>query len=218
MLTRPQFDAACTALISKYSNLKDDSPAVHALQDWSWNEHRKISGFGFMSRTVIYTRRSKTASTDDLCVDEFEEAFPDDDDANLSTPSIPEISILQQYVVLSATFCVPTFYFSLHDSTGCPLGLGDILKSPLFRHFVLEGTEVTAFGITRPESSFPLISQGDHPTLGTPCWYLHPCGTSECVEEVMSEVDRTGWTEELRLVRWLEAWFMAVGSALNFRL
>ncbi|KAF8231848.1 hypothetical protein L208DRAFT_1398182, partial [Tricholoma matsutake] len=21
----------------------------------------------------------------------------------------------------------------------------------------------------------PLLSQGDHPTLGTPCWYLHPC-------------------------------------------
>lgn len=100
---------------------------------------------------------------------------------------------------------------------GSPLDLADILKTSLFQHFAFEGTEATTFGLMRAASSFPLLSQGDHPTLGTPCWYLHPCETRKSVEEVMSEVGRIGWTEELRLVRWLEVWFMVVGTAVNFR-
>jgi ubiquitin-like-conjugating enzyme ATG10 len=97
------------------------------------------------------------------------------------------------------------------------MGLTDILRTSLFQHFAFEETEATTFGLTRPGSSFPLLSQGDHPTLGTPCWHLHPCETLRSVEEVMAEVDSTGLTEKLRLIRWLEMWFMVVGTAVNLR-
>jgi len=33
----------------------------------------------------------------------------------------------------------------------------------------------------------------------------------------MSEVQEDGWTEDMRLVRWLEAWFMVVGSIVDLK-
>lgn len=39
MLTRFQFDAACIALIAKYSDIKDESSATDALRGWFWKEH-----------------------------------------------------------------------------------------------------------------------------------------------------------------------------------
>ncbi|KAF8224822.1 hypothetical protein L208DRAFT_1309057, partial [Tricholoma matsutake] len=103
------------------------------------------------------------------------------------------------------------------DTAGSPLALDDLLRSTLFQPFAFEKTEASRFALTRPSSSFPLLSQGDHPTLGTPCWYLHPCQSADAVEEVMKEVQQDGWVEESRLVRWLEAWFMILGTTINFK-
>ena len=72
---------------------------------------------------------------------------------------------------------------------------------------------MTTFALDTPDSAFAMLSQGDHPTLGTPCWYLHPCHTAEVVEEIMREVEH-GASE--RDVRWLEAWFMALGNLVDF--
>jgi ubiquitin-like-conjugating enzyme ATG10 len=97
---------------------------------------------------------------------------------------------------------------------GRPLPLDDLVKTSLFKASSLAGTEATSFGLGWPDTSFPLLSQGDHPTLGTPCWYLHPCETEAAVGEVMREVSEDGWTDEERLVRWLETWFMVVGTVI----
>lgn len=100
-------------------------------------------------------------------------------------------------------------------SDGSPLALADIVKSRLFRQFALEGTESTPFGVSTPASLFPLLSQGDHPTLGTPCWYFHPCETPAAVSEVMKEFVQDDWTDGQRLLRWMEVWFMILGTAVD---
>jgi len=86
----------------------------------------------------------------------------------------------------------------------------------LFHPFDLQGTDLTSFALSLPASSFPLLSQGDHPTLGTPCWYLHPCGTAAAVEEIMKEVEHD-WTEDQRLMKWMEVWFMVLGTIIDLR-
>ncbi|KAJ7283730.1 hypothetical protein C8J57DRAFT_1293396, partial [Mycena rebaudengoi] len=101
-----------------------------------------------------------------------------------------------QYIVYSATFQVPAFYFTLHDASGSPLSLDDLVQTTLFHRFAFEGTESTTFALSLPASAFPLLSQGDHPTLGTPCWYFHPLG-------------------EQRLERWMETWFMVLGTVVS---
>lgn len=100
---------------------------------------------------------------------------------------------------------------------GTPLSLDGLLRSTLFQPFSFEKTETSTFALTRPASSFPLLSQGDHPTLGIPCWFLHPCESNNAVEEIMGEVQQNGLVEGLRSVRWLEAWFMILGTTVNFK-
>ena len=94
-----------------------------------------------------------------------------------------------------------------------PLSLAKLVRTSLFRPFGFEHTEMNSFGLSRPQSSFPLLSQGEHPVLGTPCWYLHPCETRNSVNELMDQVEPL--PEEARLMRWLEIWFMVVGAVVD---
>lgn len=95
---------------------------------------------------------------------------------------------------------------------GSPLALEQIVKSRLFRPQVLPSVDGSTFALTLPDSSFALLSQGDHPTLGTPSWYFHPCHTSEVVGEIMVEVEGSRDAP----LRWLEAWFMVMGNIVDF--
>ncbi|KIJ70170.1 hypothetical protein HYDPIDRAFT_79298, partial [Hydnomerulius pinastri MD-312] len=122
-----------------------------------------------------------------------------------------------QYVVLSATFQVPTFYFSVHDLSGAPLVLSEIMRTPLLRSHAFEGTEVTPFSIGQSSSNFPLLSFADHPTLGTPCWYLHPCETGPAVEEIMKATQEDAQVLDPHRLRWLETWFLVLSSVVDFR-
>ncbi|KAF8351531.1 hypothetical protein F5887DRAFT_937984 [Amanita rubescens] len=185
MLSRPQFDAACKAYIEEHQ------------QAWSWNEHPTYPNFGYMSRTTVQTKR--TAEQDEeTVVDDLDEA---------TAPTDTEPVICQQYVVYSATFQVPTFYFTMHSSQGSPLSLNVILRTTLLRVPHFRGLENSGFALTQPMLSFPLLSQGEHPTLGTPCWYLHPCETAKVVEELLGEKE-PGWNV-------IEAWLLIVGNVVE---
>lgn len=138
----------------------------------------------------------------------------------------------RQYAVFSSTYQVPALYFSVHHRSasvlqemcnlacilklglaGAPLTLQEIVASPLFRPQVLPMTRMSTFALDTANSAFALLSQGDHPTLGTPCWYLHPCRTAEVVEEIIKEVD---CADVDRPLRWLEVWFMVMCNMVDF--
>ncbi|KAG6837563.1 hypothetical protein H0H93_007744 [Arthromyces matolae] len=127
-------------------------------------------------RTVLHHYRTSSPPTD-----------PDvelQDDAEASAN--PETLVTQQYVSVKK---LPLLEHPLLTNrlAGSPLTLTDLVRTTLFRPFAFENTELSTFGITRPDSSFPILSQGEHPTLGTPCWYLHPCATDAAVTELMTE-------------------------------
>ncbi|KAJ7700006.1 hypothetical protein B0H17DRAFT_1048224 [Mycena rosella] len=183
-MLRSEFRAAAIAYI-------DAHPATR----WTWQEHPLVPGFGYMARSVLHTRRAEMPIDEDL------------DDATAIAPA--ETLTCLQYIVYSATFQVPAFYFTLHDASGSPLVLDDLVQTTLFRRFAFEGTESTSFAVSLPTSAFPLLSQGDHPTLGTPCWYFHPCQSAAAVDEIMDELG------EQRLMRWMETWFMVIGTVVS---
>ncbi len=83
------------------------------------------------------------------------------------------------------------------------------MRSALFRPQVLPSSDRNTFALTLPDSSFALLSQGDHPTLGTPSWYFHPCHTAEVVGEIVK-------SRQDDALRWLEAWFMVMGNIVDF--
>lgn len=97
---------------------------------------------------------------------------------------------------------------------GAPLSLEIIAASPLFYASALPDSRRTTFALETSDSAFAMLSQGDHPTLNTPCWYLHPCHTAEVVDEIMREV---ACEEDGHGLRWLEAWFMMLGNVVDLR-
>lgn len=127
------------------------------------------------------------------------------------------LSISQSITQVRGLLLLALLALRCNIQDGSPLPLTDILQTSLFRKFALDGTETTSFGVSLPASSFPLLSQGDHPTVGTPCWYFHPCETSASVDEVMKEVMQDDWTESQQLVRWMEAWFMVLCTTVNLK-
>jgi ubiquitin-like-conjugating enzyme ATG10 len=101
---------------------------------------------------------------------------------------------------------------------GSPLGLEEIMNTSLLRHHALPETQATSFALFQQDALFPLLSQGDHPTLGLPSWFIHPCGTacamSELIGEKMAEGVAEVGSQEWLLV-WLETWFMMLGNMVK---
>ncbi|KZT36809.1 hypothetical protein SISSUDRAFT_961116, partial [Sistotremastrum suecicum HHB10207 ss-3] len=140
------------------------------------------------------------------------------DESALSPPTVKSQArtvTIDQFIVYSATFQVPTFYFSAHQSDGSTLGLGDIEALRLLKAHSRPDSEINSYAITPIASPFPLLSQGDHPTLGTPCWYFHPCETSTAVQEILHEIGEMDWEGEDGLARWMGAWFSVLSSAVD---
>ncbi|KAI0079672.1 hypothetical protein K474DRAFT_1658753 [Panus rudis PR-1116 ss-1] len=134
------------------------------------------------------------------------------DDA--ATDHVPEdIVTIRFYVVYSATYQVPALYFSTSRSNGSPLALRDIVRLPVFQSGSLPSDEGDTFSLAAASASFAMLSQGDHPTLGTPCWCFHPCHSSDMVGEIMAEVDGECGADALR---WLESWFLVMANVVDF--
>ncbi|KAJ8086523.1 hypothetical protein PM082_005346 [Marasmius tenuissimus] len=215
MQTRQHFDEACRLFIAKYASVTP-SFSNSPMRGWSWNGHPMLPNLGYMSRNTTLTIKSSNEPclvdadvTDDL------EASPDE--AISTTRTEIQTLACHEYVVFSATFQVPCLYFTISHPNGAPLSADEVVKTSLFHPVALASTTTTSFAVTQPNSLFPLLSQGEHPTLGTPCWYLHPCETAPAMEELLSE-ERADTTAEERLVRWLEVWFLVAGSVVDLRI
>lgn len=97
---------------------------------------------------------------------------------------------------------------------GSPLSLDDIMKTSLFLHRSLLEAQRTAFAVQEMQSTFPLLSQGDHPTLGSPCWYFHPCETPKALVELIEE-EEYNLGKEPDVVRKLELWLLLLGNVFD---
>jgi len=95
--------------------------------------------------------------------------------------------------------------------------LEEIMNTGLLRHHALLETQATSFALFQQDALFPLLSQGDHPTVGLPSWFIHPCGTacamSELIGEMAEDTPEVGSKEWLLV--WLETWFMMLGNMVN---
>lgn len=95
--------------------------------------------------------------------------------------------------------------------------LEEIMHSSLLRRHALPETQVTPFALVQPDALFPLLSQGDHPTLATPAWFIHPCGTACAMGELIGEKKAEGMPDVVsdKWSDWLETWFMMLGNIVE---
>jgi ubiquitin-like-conjugating enzyme ATG10 len=93
------------------------------------------------------------------------------------------------------------------------------MNTSLLRRHTLPETQVTPFALVQPDALFPLLSQGDHPTLGTPAWFIHPCGTGLAMGELIGEknAEAEGRLEGVddEWLNWLETWFVMLGNIVE---
>ena len=162
--------------------------------------------------------------------DETREIPIEEDDSTVINPS-PNFVSWDQYIAYSPSFMVPAFFFVAWDQRmsfgrdpmriaerrveGVQLTLNQLLQIGIFRFDPSAKFDKTTFGLSESGSAFPLLSQGDHPVLGTPCWYFHPCESSVAVDELVNEVIAPNASEEDRLRCWMEMWFLVLGSVVN---
>ncbi|KAN0140023.1 hypothetical protein V8E53_001919 [Lactarius tabidus] len=217
-LTRGQFEQACKAFIDKHAQSPSLSVGATRLKDWSWAEHPTVPGLGYLFRSVPLHGRAPAPDRDSDLVQE--DVLPSTEfvDLAIAEKTSPELLTCGQSITFSPTFQVPAFYFTIHDSHGSPLGLEEIMNTSLLRHHALPETQATSFALFQQDALFPLLSQGDHPTLGLPSWFIHPCGTacamSELIGEKMAEGVAEVGSQEWLLV-WLETWFMMLGNMVK---
>ena len=60
------------------------------------------------------------------------------------------------------------------------------------------------------ETTFPAITQGEHPKTGGACYYLHPCETETMMKEVLKD-------DSVPPRQYIETWLMLVGGLVNLR-
>ena len=154
----------------------------------------------------------------------------EEDDSAAAIPT-PNFLSCGQYIVYSPSFMVPAFYFNVWDQRmshgrdfatitefdieGVQLTLDQLLQTGLFRFDPSAEFDKTTFGLSQPGSAFPLLSQGDHPVLGTRCWYFHPCESSAAVNELINEIISPEASDDDRLRCWMKMWFLVLGSVVN---
>ncbi|SCZ88594.1 BZ3500_MvSof-1268-A1-R1_Chr2-1g04513 [Microbotryum saponariae] len=123
---------------------------------------------------------------------------------------------LTLYVCWSPTYHVPVLYFMAHKQNGAPLELSELFNSTIFQHIYYKIAPDTSepAALTSesddPPPPAPFISQADHPTLGVPTWFLHPCNTQAIIQEVLCEDQGSTTT-------YFDTWLMVVGSVVDLR-
>ncbi|KZW03906.1 hypothetical protein EXIGLDRAFT_8131 [Exidia glandulosa HHB12029] len=218
-LTRDEFAAACNAFLQRpISN--DETSALRGHLGWTLLTSPTVSSLRCLARTVnVRVIREDDTESDEASLNDLDVEEEDIDDATaapISDQTPTTFVTVQQYIAYSPTFAVPVFYFSSHDANGAPTSLEAILRTNLFKQHVTRSVTRTAHSLSLPGEDagapFPLLSQGDHPVLGRPCWFLHPCGIPTAMAELMEEPDMSTHS-----AAWIDTWLALISTVIDLR-
>ncbi|CEP15939.1 hypothetical protein [Parasitella parasitica] len=108
---------------------------------------------------IAISKRPNNVDVDSITLDDEEE------EESCAVQDSTEIIQLEHHIVYSTSFQVPVLYFRVSFSDGTPLSHQEIFQ------FVIPNDYHDAN-----------ITQNEHPILGKPCWYIHPCNTRGLME------------------------------------
>lgn len=125
------------------------------------------------------------------------------------------IYVFEFNIVYSTSYGVPVLYFNVYSPEGSLLLLHQVIE-------LLSNTNAN-FNCSQIDK-WTFITQGEHPFLGIPFFYLHPCKTGEFMAQVFESTQGKGKTSEESLhdkylVSWLSFFGPLVGlfvSTQNF--
>ena len=128
MLSRDEFEKSCKTFLDKFASSDDE-----VFGGWSWNEHAVCTEFSPVSNDIEsvlsqylprlgYLSRSRfVRAALNIPGNKVEDVFlteeSENDAATAVTREDGEMLEVSQYIVYSATFQVPAFYFSMHATS-----------------------------------------------------------------------------------------------------
>lgn len=170
MLSWEEFEKQAIQLADGLSRCGDSS--------WRWETVRpnaRCGGFLVRSPDLV-----SFSSSDQKELVPSSEILTDRDPADLGSGTrASRFRVLVEYhVVYSPSYSVPVLYFNFWSEQGdsSPPSFVSSIRSRV------PTTDPTVGGLT-PHA---LLSQGEHPILGTPFWFLHPCSTASFMSELLS--------------------------------
>jgi ubiquitin-like-conjugating enzyme ATG10 len=102
MFTRDQFELACQTFAIRHPR-------------WSWVPGHR-AGYGFLSRTCYHTHKIPVDL--DVSISDLDEMGIEEDDSATAQDFLSPSFCVNEYIIYSASFNVPAFYFTIHDSSG----------------------------------------------------------------------------------------------------
>lgn len=166
-LTRQEFESSIQAFEQRARKVVPD-------QEWQLKQDITLS-------YKYLVRKCTLPTTAFPCVEDIDDKSGIDQDiSDEATIELPDITTLQieYHVVYSSSYQVPVLYFNAYYSNGSVLTkdeLEEFVINPNYREPLKSSTLMQQGS----------ISQQEHPILGLPFYYIHPCDTAS----LMSQVD-----------------------------
>ncbi|KAG9305555.1 hypothetical protein G9A89_003618 [Geosiphon pyriformis] len=232
-LTRFEFELAAQAFIEQSRHAGNGEP-------WTWFEHEKLKGFGYLSCMTLIQRiipKSVKESEKDTKADKCTlENFQDDNEFQLieeiEDPSVlyqscnsvqgenaRECLMVDYHILYSSSYKVPVLYFNAYRSDGSILTLDQIYTN-LIEPSRLDDLRTAGFNGG--------LSQQDHPTLMLPFYFLHPCETASlmktvaCLPIMVEPLDPSERTDKIApqipINGYLRSWLSLVGSLVGVKI
>lgn len=120
----------------------------------------------FLKRKMVLVLPKQSAVSRDVAVADMamDGVEQEDEEEDCAMQDSAEIIQLEHHIVYSTSYQVPVIYFKAAFSDGTPLSHEEI-----FCYIIPDAYQDA------------IVSQNDHPVLGTPCWYIHPCDTRSLI-------------------------------------
>ena len=150
----------------------------------------------------IYLRKVTSLSLEGCvsasCVDFEENLLEQEDVAERRSEDIRDVATLEYHLLYSLSYQVPIIYFNAWRPNGTLLGIEEIwaLACPTQREAL-------------NEARWGAISQQDHPILGTPYYFFHPCNSAQLIANIARD-DRAN-----KVIAWLSVVAPLVGLELS---
>uniref|UniRef100_A0A3B3VE11 Ubiquitin-like-conjugating enzyme ATG10 n=1 Tax=Poecilia latipinna TaxID=48699 RepID=A0A3B3VE11_9TELE len=186
VLDEEQFRQCCQLLLQRSDQLGDG---------WSW-EHVKITESDILSSTVsALSQQDPVASTGS----DFLRAEEEDDGSCTGTNSSSLVVQYEYHILFSCSYGAPVLYFRAFTLEGKSLALEEMWSTihPNYR-LRLQNCPLNA------------ISQQEHPLLGQPFFFLHPCRTEEFMGLMLQAAQDQG-----RPVNYVLSWLSVVGPVVG---
>ncbi|KAJ2699438.1 hypothetical protein FB645_005319 [Coemansia sp. IMI 203386] len=214
-LTRQEFDRCINGFMEKYADALAASDRYTArIVGGSGSSRKYLEIQASLHSTAQTDQSGSTNNIEDLeehqDLEDLEDtdplytvSHPQSTEPNISTAPIAQV---QYHVLYSSTWRVPMMYMRVTTgSTGVVTSMDEIRQMLICDQQVRQAVEAVEYG--------GALGIQDHPELGVPYMYVHPCHTATLLRTVALGTDvNIGCSE------YIAAWVSLIGAAIGLAL